>query len=181
MGDMKTAVLVIDVQRGLCDDPPRPHEAEAVMQRINALTGRARASGVPVAFIQHENAVDLEFDSERWQLASALDTDSRDAKIRKTTPDSFLRTPLEAWLSEHGVERVVICGYSSEFCVDTTVRRAAALGYEVMLAADAHTSHDKPHATGAQIRAHHNATLADISSFGVPIRAVPAADIVLAD
>jgi nicotinamidase-related amidase len=45
MGDMKTAVLVIDVQRGLCDDPPRPHEAEAVMQRINALTGRARASG----------------------------------------------------------------------------------------------------------------------------------------
>ena len=51
-GAMKTAVLVIDVQRGLCDDPPRPHEAEAVMQRINALTGRARASGVPVAFIQ---------------------------------------------------------------------------------------------------------------------------------
>jgi hypothetical protein len=50
-----------------------------------------------------------------------------------------------------------------------------------VLAADAHTSHDKPHATGAQIRAHHNATLADISSFGVPIRAVPAADIVLAD
>lgn len=180
MGAMKTAILVIDVQRGLCDDLPRPHEAEEVMQRINALTERARASGVPVAFIQHENAVDLEFDSERWQLAGALNTDSRDAKIRKTTPDSFLRTPLEAWLSDRGVKRVVICGYSSEFCVDTTTRRAAALGYEVVLAADAHTSHDKPHATGAQIRAHHNATLSDITSFGVPIRAVPAADIVLA-
>jgi nicotinamidase-related amidase len=177
---MKTAVLVIDVQRGLCDDPPRPHESEAVMQRINALTERARAAGVPVAFIQHENAVDLEFDSERWQLAGALRTDARDAKIRKTTPDSFLRTPLDAWLSEHGVRRVVVCGYSSEFCVDTTTRRAAALGYEVVLAADAHTSHDKPHATGAQIRAHHNATLSDITSFGVPIRAVPAADIALA-
>ena len=174
---MKTAVLVIDVQRGLCDDPPRPHEAAQVVQRINALTARARAAGVPVAFIQHENAVDLVFDSERWQLVGALDTDSRDAKLRKTTPDSFLRTPLDAWLSEHAVKRVVVCGYSSEFCVDTTVRRAAALGYEVVLAADAHTAHDKPHATGAQIRAHHNATLSDITSFGVPIRAVASADI----
>ena len=169
---MKTAVLVIDVQRGLCDDLPRPHEAQDVVQRINALTGRARAAGVPVAFIQHENDVDLEFDSERWQLADALHVDAGDTRIRKTTPDSFLRTPLEAWLAGRAVRQVVVCGYSSEFCVDSTVRRAAALGYEVVLAADAHTSHDKPHATGAFIRAHHNATLADVTSFGVPIRAV---------
>ncbi|MDQ0023298.1 nicotinamidase-related amidase [Variovorax paradoxus] len=174
---MKTAVLVIDMQRGLCDDPPRPHEAGEVVQRINALTERARAAGVPVAFIQHENDVDLEFDSERWQLADALHVDAGDTKIRKTTPDSFLRTPLEALLAGQGVQRVVICGYSSEFCVDTTARRAAALGFEVVLAADAHTSHDKPHATGAFIRAHHNTTLSDITSFGVPIRAVPSADI----
>jgi nicotinamidase-related amidase len=174
----KTAILVIDMQRGLCDDAPRPYEAQEVVARINALTERARAAGMPVAFIQHENAIDLEFDSERWQLVGALNVDTRDAKIRKTTPDSFLRTPLDAWLSEHGVRRVVICGYSSEFCVDTTTRRAAALGYdEVVLAADAHTSHDKPHATGAFIRAHHNATLSDITSFGVPILAIASAEI----
>lgn len=177
---MKTAILVIDMQRGLCDDAPRPYEAEEVTARINALTERARAAGVPVAFIQHENAIDLEFDSERWQLASALNVDTRDTKIRKTTPDSFLRTPLDAWLSGHSVRRVVICGYSSEFCVDTTTRRAAALGYdEVVLAADAHTSHDKPHATGAFIRAHHNATLSNITSFGVPILAIASAEIAL--
>jgi nicotinamidase-related amidase len=174
---MKTAVLVIDMQRGLFDDPPRPHEAEAVVERINALTARARAAGVPVAFVQHENAVDLEFDSERWQLASGLEVDAADTKIRKTTPDAFLRTPLEAWLTEQSVRRLAICGYSSEFCVDTTTRRAAALGYEVVLAADAHTAHDKAHATGAFIRAHHNATLSEIRSFEVPIRAVDSADI----
>lgn len=178
---MKTAILVIDMQRGLCDDPPRPYEAEAVVGRINALTARARAAGVPVAFIQHENTIDLEFNSERWQLADALQVTPADARLRKTTPDSFLRTPLEAWLTEQGVRRVVVCGYSSEFCVDTTVRRAAALGFEVVLAADAHTSHDKPHAKGAFIRAHHNATLADITSFGVPIRAIDSADIAFGD
>lgn len=178
---MKTAVLVIDVQRGLCDDPPRPHEAQEVIWRINALTARARAAGVPVAFVQHENEVDLEFDSERWQLASGLEVDAADTRIRKTTPDAFLRTPLEAWLAGQGVKRVVICGYASEFCVDTSARRAAALGYHVVLAADAHTSHDKPHATGAFIRAHHNATLSGITSFGVPIRAVESAEIALGD
>lgn len=178
---MHTAVLVIDMQRGLCDDPPRPHEAQEVIRRINALTARARAAGVPVAFVQHENEVDLEFDSERWQLASGLEVDAADTRIRKTTPDAFLRTPLEAWLAGQGVKRVVICGYSSEFCVDTSARRAAALGYHVVLAADAHTSHDKPHATGAFIRAHHNATLSGITSFGVPIRAVESAEIALGD
>ncbi|MNF17664.1 Isochorismatase family protein [compost metagenome] len=71
----------------------------------------------------------------------------------------------------------MVCGYSSEFCVDTTTRRAAGLGYPVTLAADAHTSHDKAHATGLQIRAHHNATLSNIESYGVLINALPTAEI----
>jgi nicotinamidase-related amidase len=58
--------------------------------------------------------------------------------------------------------------------VDTTVRRAAGLGYSVELVSDAHTTHDKSHASAEQIRAHHNATLQNISSFGVKIAAVMA-------
>jgi nicotinamidase-related amidase len=69
---------------------------------------------------------------------------------------------------------VVICGYASEFCVDTTVRRAAANGLTVTLADDAHTTHDKPHANAATIRAHHNATLSNIRSFGPKISALRA-------
>jgi len=65
-----------------------------------------------------------------------------------------------------------------EFCIDTTTRRAAALGYGVTLAADAHTTHDKPHATAVEIRAHENATLSDLTSFGPVITATPSADIV---
>jgi nicotinamidase-related amidase len=92
--------------------------------------------------------------------------------------DAFLRTDLHAQLADRGVRHVVVCGYSSEFCVDSSVRGAASRGYAVTLAADAHTSHDKPHATGLQIRLHENETLRNISSFGVVIDAVPAAEIV---
>jgi nicotinamidase-related amidase len=98
-----------------------------------------------------------------------------DTRICKTTPDSFLRTELAEQLARWCTSRLIICGYASEFCVDTTARRALALGWSVTLAADAHTTHDKPHLSAAQIRAHHNATLPDISSFGPRASAVAAA------
>jgi hypothetical protein len=47
----------------------------------------------------------------------------------------------------------------------------------VTLVADGHTTHDKAHASAAQIRAHENATLPGIGSFGPVIRALPAAEI----
>ncbi len=174
---MKQALLVIDVQRGLFDAAPRPFEADLVVGRINALAAKARGAGVPVFLIQHENASELRHGSSGWQLEQNLTVDADDIRIRKTTPDSFLRTSLQDLLTQKSIEQLVICGYACEFCVDTTVRRAAALGYPVILAADAHTTHDKAHATGAQIRAHHNATLADIASFGPVIEARPAAEI----
>jgi nicotinamidase-related amidase len=174
----KQALLVIDVQRGLFDAEPRPLEADAVVARINSLAERARAAGAPVVFIQHErDGSPLQQGSEAWQLERGLQVRERDLRVRKTTPDSFLRTELEALLRQHGVEQVVVCGYASEFCVDTTTRRAAALGYPVVLAADAHTTHDKPHATAAQIRLHENSTLPGITSFGPAIVAQASAQI----
>jgi nicotinamidase-related amidase len=174
---MSAALLVIDVQHGLFDPEPRPFEADAVIARINALTARARAANVPVVLVQHESA-SLPVGSDAWRLASQLHVEPRDAVVRKTTPDAFLRTDLEELLVSWQVRQVVICGFACEFCIDTTTRRAAALGYGVTLAADAHTTHDKPHATAAQIRAHENATLSDLTSFGPVIAATPSADIV---
>ena len=68
----------------------------------------------------------------------------------------------------------------TEFCVDTTCRRAMALGWPVWLAADAHTSAGNAALTPQQVIAHHNATLANISSFGPRTRAVPT-DVLIQD
>jgi nicotinamidase-related amidase len=175
---MKSALLVIDMQRGLFDNEPRPYEADAVVDRINLLTSRARIAGAPVVFVQHEHQSGLlEHGSDSWQLERRLLVHEGDQILRKTTPDSFLRTELGALLAKWATTHVVICGYATEFCVDTTTRRAAALGFPVVLVADAHTTHNKDHATGAQIRTHHNATLPNITSFGQKITAVPAADV----
>jgi nicotinamidase-related amidase len=173
---MAAALLVIDVQRGLFQPPPA--DAAVVIERINVLAERARAAATPVVFVQHEcEDTTLQHGSDGWALEPGLQIRDGDRFVRKTTPDSFLRTDLQAQLQELGVDRVLISGYATEFCVDTTVRSAAALGYAVILVADAHTTHDKAHADAAKIRAHHNATLPMITSFGPVIRAEPAAAI----
>jgi nicotinamidase-related amidase len=178
---VKQALLVIDVQRALFNGRRRPFEADAVVARINSLTSRGRAAGVPIIFIQHEHpGSPLEFGTENWQLEPHLMKSDGDVMVRKSTPDSFLRTNLGEVLVQKGIEQLVICGYATEFCVDTTTRRAAALGYSVILVADAHTTHDKLHASGAEIRAHHNATLPGLDSFGAKIEAKPTADVMLA-
>ncbi|WP_305840231.1 cysteine hydrolase family protein [Photobacterium leiognathi] len=173
---MKTALLVIDVQRVLFEGDLKPFAADEVVHNINLVTDKARKSCVPVVFIQHEQADSvIEYGSEGWQLQSDLKTYETDTFVRKTTPDSFLRTNLQEFLES--ISNLAVCGYASEFCVDTTTRRAAGLGYSVQLIADAHTTHDKEHATGEQIWMHHNATLLNISSFGVPITSVSASDV----
>ena len=172
----ETAIVVIDMQTILFE--PEPPEADEVVARINGLAARARLAGVPVVWVQHETATgDLVADTPGWQLNPGLVTAPSDMLLRKTMSDAFLRTGLHERLAERDVRHVTVCGYSSEFCVDSSVRGAASRGYAVTLAADAHTSHDKPHATGLQIRTHENETLRNISSFGVAIYAVPAAEI----
>lgn len=176
---MKSAVLIIDVQSILFDPEARPFEADAVIERINRVTSWARSNDVVVIYVQHEKVDStIEFGSDGWQLQAGLKVEEGDQFVRKTTPDSFLNTNLEALLKQHQIEHLIVCGYASEFCVDTTVRRGAALGYSMSLVSDAHTTHDKPHASAEQIRIHHNATLPNISSFGVKIAAVSTDELV---
>jgi nicotinamidase-related amidase len=175
---MNSAVLVIDVQQGLCEGEHGAFESQAVIGRINEVTAKARAAGAPVIFIQHESTSGyLEFATDAWQLARGLHAEPNDLRIRKTTPDSFHRTELQQLLDAHAVTELVICGMHTEFCVDTTARRALALGFPVLLVGDAHTSEGNEHLSAAQVIRHHNVTLANIGSFGPRVRVVSARDL----
>ena len=170
---MTTAILVIDVQQGLCVGKNAAFDCDGTIDRINRVTQKARLAGAPVVFIQHESTSGyLEHGSAAWQLAKGLDVQPADIRLSKTTPDSFLRTDLEALLKELRVAELVICGMHSEFCVDTTARQALALGFPVVLVSDAHTSAGNAAISAQQVIAHHNVTLINISSFGPRVRAV---------
>jgi nicotinamidase-related amidase len=160
---MTAALLIIDIQHALCCGDDAAFGIESVIEKVNALSGRARASGTPVVLIQHEeDEGPLQFGSEGWALAGGLLTAAEDIRVRKRTPNSFHGTDLHQLLQE--------------FCVDTTVRQALPLGYNVTLAADAHSTTDGA-LRAEQVIAHHNRTLRGMTSYGPQIEVKPAADV----
>jgi nicotinamidase-related amidase len=175
---MSTALLIIDVQQALCSGKYQAFDAERVIERINLVSRKARAAGAPVVVIQHESqGGPLDHGTDGWKLADGLDVRSTDIYLRKKATDSFHNTELQSVLQARGVTKLVICGLQSEFCVDTTTRRALALGYPVTLVSDAHSTMDNAVLSASQISAHHNETLANISSFGPRVTATPAGQV----
>ena len=169
----QTAVLVIDVQTGVFCTKPAPFEAEAVVTRINAVTAKARNAGAPVLFIQHngeptgENVVPF---TEGWKLHPDLEVLPGELVIRKTTCDAFYGTALESELRSRGITTLLLMGYATDFCIDTTLRSAASKDFGVIVVADAHTTSDNPILKADLVRQHHNWAWANsISSKGVTV------------
>lgn len=175
---MKTALLIIDVQQFLSHGDYAAWDIARVLGNINTVSAKARAAGAPVFLVQHDApGGPLQADSEGWQLAQGLDVAATDVRVRKQASDTFHNTDLHAQLQQRGITDVVICGLQSDFCVDTTTRRAMALGYPVQLVADGHSTVDNEVLSASQISAHHNATLSNLSSFGPRTKAVPASQV----
>ena len=163
-----TALLIIDVQAGLCSGPYEVFESARVIGNINLLSQRMRERGLPVVVVQHEeDEGTLELDSPGWQLAEGLVTTPQDVFIRKAASDAFQNTELHAQLKARGVTNLIVCGMQSDFCVDSTVRRALALGLPLTLVSDAHSTLDNSVLKAEQIIAHHSETLSQLSSYGV--------------
>jgi len=171
---MATALVVIDVQEAMFRQPTPPHDGAAVVGRIAGLLDRARADGVPVFYVQHDGGPgdDFERGTPGWQLHPPIAPLPGEPIVEKRHPSAFQDTDFEARLRQAGIDRLVICGMQSEYCVDSTTRAAYSLGYKVVLVSDAHTTFDSKILSGAQIQAHHTNTLN--GSFA---KAVPAAEV----
>jgi nicotinamidase-related amidase len=96
-----------------------------------------------------------------WPHHTAVRPKPGEAVIEKRHRSAFHDTNFHARLTESGIDRLVVTGIQTEMCVDSTCRAAAALGYEVTLVSDAHTTFDSPVLPAEKIIAHHNRTLGD--------------------
>jgi nicotinamidase-related amidase len=156
------ALLVIDMQVGCFAGEPRRRDEAGTVARINRLAQAIRPAGL-VVFVQHAEPADgYAPGSADWQLLATLDRQPGDLFSEKTGCDAFLETDLHGRLRARGVTDLVIAGCATDFCVDTTVRAAAALRYRVTVAKDAHTTRDRPHLDAVRIIEHHNYMWAEL-------------------
>ena len=158
---MATALVVIDVQEAMFLQPSPPHDGPGVVGRIAGLLARVRADRVPVYFVQHDGGPgdDFERGSADWQIHAPIAPLPGEPIVEKRHPSAFQDTDFDARLKQAGIDRLVICGMQTEYCVDSTTRAAYALGYKVVLVSDAHTTFDNEILSAAQIQAHHTHTL----------------------
>ena len=82
-----------------------------------------------------------------------------DVIVQKQSPDAFHETSLHDELTKRQVEHLYVAGLQTEYCVDTTCRRAFSLSYRVTLVEDAHSTWDSPVLGAQQIINHHNQVL----------------------
>lgn len=177
---MKSALLIIDVQIGLVRLMP-PELQNRVLLNVTALLSKARASGILVLFIQHDGPKGhpLEAESAGWAIHPSILPLSGETVIRKKASDSFFETGLAEELQHDAIRHLIIAGGMTEYCVDTTCRRAITLGYDVTLVADAHLTRDTPVLTASQIIAHHNLLLDGFAAGSRSIKVTPTGEISL--
>ena len=105
-----------------------------------------------------------------WQLHPDLDRDASDLVVRKSSGDAFYGTTLEATLRARHVQSLVLMGYATDFCIDTTLRNGASRDFEIYVVSDAHTTNDSPMLKAAVIRQYFNWVWGDsISPRGIHV------------
>lgn len=153
-----TALVIIDVQMGMFDEDEPVHNGEQLLQTLSGLIDKAREAKVPVVYIQHNDSQFVK-GSPDWPIHPSIAPLAGEVVVQKRTPDSFHETSLRDELNKMGIKKLVIGGIQTEYCVDTTCRRAFSLGYDVSLVENGHSTWDNKHITAEQVIAHHNNTL----------------------
>ncbi len=167
----RTALLLIDMQvdfgapDGLLGKAGLDMRAPAAaMAQSERLADAARAAGVAAVFVGLQTRKDLDSRSwKEWMRRRGRDaeSDSRvcregtrgaefvgplplpgETVISKLRYSAFFGTPLDAALKARGVDTLVVCGLTTECCVDCTVRDAFHLDYHVFIASDACAAYD---------------------------------------
>jgi nicotinamidase-related amidase len=149
------ALIVVDMQVGLLEGPPK-HDLANVVQRINALAALARRTNGHVVWIRHCGGEGFEPHKPGWSFLPDLARDPMDLVIEKTLNDAFAGTALHEKLQSLAPARLMIAGWATDFCVDATVRSAISHDYPVVAVEDGHTLADRPHLPAPAVIRHHN-------------------------
>ncbi len=143
--DETTCLLLIDVQIGVnllehWGGPSGRRNNPDAEGRIKALLDEFRGTGLRVAFTRHDSREarsPLKLSLETGAQLPGLEPGPGDIVVTKDVNSGFIGTSLEIRLRRAGIRRLVVVGFFTNFCVETTVRMAGNLGFDTYLVEDA--------------------------------------------
>lgn len=135
----ESALILVDAQNTYRSGVMQLSGVEPALDACARLLARARALKVPVIHIQHDSGPGTPYDvrNEIGAIADKVAPVDGEAVVVKNYPNAFLNTDLDARLKSLGVSKVVIAGFMTHMCINSTGRGAFNLGYGVSVPASA--------------------------------------------
>ena len=154
---MKKALIVIDAQKiySAKESEYYVENITCIVDKINQLVKCFEKNNDPIIYIKHEHKIDgsdsgrmFDFYGEEGEIEfkeNSTETEYIDTLyiaqnsicLKKTRYDAFIGTNLESVLKEKGIEKVVICGFMTNFCCESTARHAHDIDFYVDFVANA--------------------------------------------
>lgn len=150
----KTALVVIDLQKGILAIPTQPHSTAAVVRNAGKLADAFRRNGMPVFLVRvvasEADRLKPIADQQPWSsgaqqqrprdwadIVPELGPKENDLVISKKQWGAFYGTELDLQLRRRGLDTIVLCGISTNVGVESTARFAYEYGYQQIFAEDA--------------------------------------------
>ena len=143
--DATSALLLIDVQKGVdvldhWGGPNGRRNNPQAETNLRLLLDGWRTQGFPVFYTMHDSREEyspLKLSLPTGSIKEGLEPRGGDRVVKKDVNSGFIGTNLEIMLQRQRVHRLVVAGFFTNMCVETTVRMAGNLGFDTYLVADA--------------------------------------------
>src|SRR6185295_15411533 len=134
-----SALILIDCQNTYRAGLMQLEGVETALDEAGRLLARARVLGIPILHIQHDSGPGSLYDIRAavGEIADKVKPLAGEPVIVKNYPNAFLKTELNDRLQKLGVKHLVLGGFMTHMCVNSTARGAFNLGYRPTVLADA--------------------------------------------
>jgi nicotinamidase-related amidase len=169
-----SALVMIDLQNTYTRGVMALENVEPAIEEAARLLERARAAGSTIVHVQHEAGAGTPYDTnaEIGAIVDAVAPRSGEHRVVKNFPSSFVGTDLEEYLRGAGVSNLVLAGFMTHMCVNSTARSAFNLGFAPTVVAGATATRALPGPDGvveaSALQAASLAALSDMFAVVVP-------------
>lgn len=147
----RTALVVIDLQKGIVSMPTAPYPSSEILQRSSRLAKHFREKGATVVYVRVDMAdvlqlpIDAPFRDPNApppppsasELMPEAGCQSGDLVITKRHWGAFAGTELKQILKQRGIDTIVLAGISTNIGVESTARQGTGLGFAFVIVEDA--------------------------------------------
>lgn len=150
-----SALILIDCQNTYTRGVMELEGVQAALDEVAVLLDRARTAGIPVIHIQHDDGPGslYDIDGESGSIVAQVAPRTGESVVVKNYPNAFVQTDLDAQLKSIDASNLVLAGFMTHMCVNSTARGAFNLGYAPTVVAGATATRALPGVDGEPVPA----------------------------